>query len=90
MKTPRPRIHLLVTSEPLTSYSDLSVRCGVVLKHAEPKWMFTSSERPHELSRLSMCTKCLMDLVSESQPETRRYYFGLADAQESKDAELEE
>lgn len=34
MKPPKPRFHMLDVPEPLTNYSDIKVRCGIVLNHA--------------------------------------------------------
>ena len=81
MKPIAPKIHLAYFSDPLTSYRDLTVRCGAVLKHADPKWMFEEGledgVRWMELERRS-CRKCVLGLTGEPL----RYLYGLVNAQE--------
>lgn len=36
MKPPKPRLHMLDLTEPLISYTNVNVRCGITLKHALP------------------------------------------------------
>lgn len=82
MKSPRPKIHLLDVSEPLLAYHEIEMRCGVVLKNAQPKFMFSHDVR-HEVSLpLGLCRKCMEKApVISDDPY---YHYGLVEAEEEK------
>lgn len=84
MKARAPRIHLLDVSEPLTKYTEVTVRCGEILKDALPKFMFEFGVMggPAYLP-LMTCRKCLSAPMGEVEPEKIVYLYGLVNAQET-------
>lgn len=91
MKPRAPRIHLLDCESPLTSYSDITVRCGEVLANAAPKFMVElSTAEGLTYLPLSTCKKCMTPMVKEIDPTETRYLYGLVNAQSDLVAQGEE
>jgi len=84
MKPPRAKIHLLDCSEPLTKYTEVTVRCGRVLANAEPKWMFAAGEILPEFPPLQMCNYCLGIPWDGPTIARTRYVYGLVNSQEAE------
>ena len=88
MKTPRPHIHLLDVDEPLLAYCNLVMRCGLTLKNAQPKFMFTEDvARALNVPLRGVCSKCIR--LYPAPADKRTYCYGLVEAQEERNAEEE-
>lgn len=88
MKQPRPRIHLLDVEESLLGFHGLTMRCGVELRNAKPKFMLTEELVQTHLPLIGTCQDC-----QSREPDAaakRRYVYGLVEAQSAQDAESEE
>jgi hypothetical protein len=89
MRPPRPRIHLLDTDEPLLAYHELIVRCGLVLKNAEPKFMWAEDVSEAFRVPLGTCRSCME--LPQTGENARHYCYGLVEGQAAmneEDAEL--
>lgn len=85
MKTPRPKIHLLDVSEPLLSYFGLVCRCGITLKNAQPKFMWTEDiAKELNVPLPGVCRDC--QHLRPADEDKRTYVYGLVEAQEEKDS----
>ena len=92
MKPRAPRIHLLDTELPLMNYVGIPVRCGMVLRNAEPKFMF-EEEMGGEIwggYPRQTCTSCRQSNIERFSRSGKRYLYGLVEGQENKIAELGE
>jgi len=78
-------IHLLDTDEPVVCWTDLRVRCDLVLMRPEPVWMFRDDFKPTDVwlegfSILQVCQKCLRNPPNTADSQ-REYLYGLVESQ---------
>lgn len=89
MKPKRPTIHLLDCGEPLLAFHELTVRCGITLRNAKPKFMRDEELRAEIVLPSGVCIEC-MRKAPATNDDRREYLYGLCDAQPARDAETEE
>jgi len=85
MRQPRPKIHLVDRSVPVSNFHDILARCGILIRNGDPKFMF--SEESPRIYQIGTCMDCV-----RAAPQVRdrhRYEYGVLEAQESLNAEAE-
>jgi hypothetical protein len=85
MKAKRPRRHILDCAEPLLSFHQLVMRCGVVLENAKPLFCRTEELKAEVALPFGLCTDCLRIVPEKS--DKREYEYVLVEGQLSRDSE---
>lgn len=87
MKTPAPKIHLLDIDEPLLAFSNLTVRCGIVLQNAKCRFMRAEEMRIDMPIPFGVCHRC--QRIIPEKTDKREYLYGLIEGQAARDLESE-
>lgn len=88
VKPKKDKMHLLDVAEPLLSFSNLIMRCGLTLKNAKPKFMRAEDLRTEVALPFGICAHCLHNAPVKS--DEREYLYGLIEGQSARDLESEE
>ncbi len=87
MKPPSPKLHLLDVSEPLLSFSNLEMRCGIVLKNARMMFGRVEELKAEMSLPFNVCIKCLQ--LNPPPSEKREYLYGLIEAERGQEVKGE-
>jgi hypothetical protein len=86
MKSPRPRICLIDTAEPLLCFNGLVMRCGKILSQAEIVWMVRDDYRDFGMNpeySSQLCRRCWeAGAEPEPVPGEKSYSYACVEGQE--------